>query len=105
MLHPESGFLIHTNHYCTERFKDGEIAPAMLPCSHSRLQRLKAWINDNYGHITANSIQKLFSDHTDSLICRHADRKQPNATWTETIGSIIMPSLGGHFAYLHWTAL
>lgn len=101
--HPD--YCLHTNHYLTERFARYETNT--LPDSVIRLARLRAFIKENWGKITVETMQQILADHHSDTagICRHG------ATgWHSISGYIAEPAKGvlhvrrGHGCSGRWQA-
>jgi len=92
VLYPERDFIVHSNHYLTERFKKGDNVVACCPDSYVRVERLKRLITRNFGKLTPQLMMQLMADHGNypSSICRHVDQDKPPALHFETLVSVIM---------------
>lgn len=68
-----AGYLVHTNHYLSERFATKDTFKQSLPDSFPRLQRIQSLVESRYGSITVEDIQHFLSDHSGypTSICRH----------------------------------
>ena len=68
-----AGYLVHTNHYLSERFATGDNFKRSLPDSFPRLERIRSLVESRYGSITVEDIQHFLSDHSGypTSICRH----------------------------------
>jgi isopenicillin-N N-acyltransferase-like protein len=74
ILHDEgAGYLVHTNHYLSERFATGDNFKRSFPDSFPRLERIRSLVESRYGSITVEDIQHFLSDHSGypTSICRH----------------------------------
>ncbi|RYD05540.1 hypothetical protein N752_09345 [Desulforamulus aquiferis] len=89
---PKKNLLFHTNCYCTERYKADDIAPAFLPDSFVRRDRMHQLLEGIYGNITPEIMMEVLSDHLASPtgICRHIDDTKPQAGQLVTLASYIM---------------
>lgn len=92
MILPQNDVLVHSNNYLTERFKPIDLASIVVPDSPGRVERIRALINDNYGHITPELMMTLMSDHDNypSSICRHVDQRKPAEAASETLAAFVM---------------
>lgn len=92
ILYPERDFIVHSNHYVTERFKKGDHAYTCCPDTYVRLPRLKKLMNEHYGNLSAEVMMELITDHDNypSSICRHVDEEKPLYLHFETLISIII---------------
>ncbi|MDF2857059.1 MAG: hypothetical protein K0Q87_2910 [Neobacillus sp.] len=95
LLHPERDMLLHSNHYLTERFKGVDTAPQLQPDSYHRLDRMRSFMNQHYGHINIETVMKILSDHDHhpNAICRHIDPAAPISS--TTLASFIMVPADG----------
>ena len=68
-----AGFLVHTNHFLSERFATPENFKRSLPDSFPRLERIRSLVDSHYGSLTVENIQQFLSDHSGypTSICRH----------------------------------
>ncbi len=74
ILHDKgAGYLVHTNHYLSERFATRDNFKRSLPDSFPRLERIRSLVDSRYGSITVEDIQHFLSDHSGypTSICRH----------------------------------
>ena len=93
ILYPENDFLVHSNHYLTDRFRKGEIIYAIGAAdSYVRAHRLKRLMSKHYGKLSVDIMKKLLTDHNNfpSAICRHVDESYPVHMRYETLVSVIM---------------
>ena len=92
VIHPKNDLLFHANCYCTERFKDKDLAPAILPDAFQRSRRVEKLLFEAYGSITLNTARKILSDHENLpySICRHGAPDRPVAWEMTSVASFIM---------------
>lgn len=92
IIHPKNGLLFHANCYCTERFKNKDLASVILPDAFQRTERIQELLLESYGSITVDTVKKIFSDHKHPpySICRHGDPNKPPEWEMTTVASIIM---------------
>jgi isopenicillin-N N-acyltransferase like protein len=92
VLYPERDFMVHSNHYLTERFKSRDNVVVCCPDSYVRLERIKKLMNKHYGKLSPQVMMKLLADHSNypSAICRHVDKDKPPVLHFETLVSVIM---------------
>jgi isopenicillin-N N-acyltransferase like protein len=92
VIRPQKDMLVHANHYETEKFKEGDWAPLVLPCTHARGTRLRELIAGHYGEITPKLMMESLADHEDhpNSICRHVDEAKPEELASETRASVVM---------------
>lgn len=98
LMYPERDILLHSNHYLTERFKETDTALQLQPDSYHRLDRIRSFVNENYGHIDEDLIMKFLADHDQhpNSVCRHVDPSAPISS--VTLASFIMvPAEGAIF--------
>jgi isopenicillin-N N-acyltransferase like protein len=69
----EPGFLVHTNHYLSDRFHTPETDAAAQADSFQRQLRMTELITARYGRITVDDMKQFLSDHAAGprSICRH----------------------------------
>src|SRR4051812_49934365 len=51
-IQPQKDVLVHANHYETEKYKEGDWAHLVLPCTYARGTKLRALIAQHYGKLT-----------------------------------------------------
>lgn len=80
---------LHTNHYLSDQFARYE--PNTLPDSSVRLARLRAFVKENWGRLTVETMKQILADHQDdtSGICRHGA-----SGWHSIAGYIAEPARG-----------
>ncbi len=85
------GYLVHANHYLTEKMSRFEQYPNSLSCSLVRYHRALRLIEAQLGEVTVDSIISIFRDHVGKpgSVCRHADPKEHPLDVSETIFSVI----------------
>jgi isopenicillin-N N-acyltransferase like protein len=74
ILHDQgAGYLVHTNHFLSDRFATAANFKQSLPDSFPRLERIRSLVQSRYGSITVDDIQQFLSDHSGypTSICRH----------------------------------
>lgn len=73
LLPPAQDFLVHTNHFLSERFRPTEQYVTHLPDSVPRLARIDAQMEAKRGHLTCDDMKAILSDHAPDGcgICRH----------------------------------
>jgi isopenicillin-N N-acyltransferase-like protein len=88
VLQPERDFLVHANHYHTERFKNGELVYLGAPSTYIREPQIKGLIEKHYGNITLERMMEIMSNHNNYPrgICNHA----LEGSTAETLASVIM---------------
>ncbi|UCE80709.1 MAG: hypothetical protein JSV94_06090 [Methanobacteriota archaeon] len=86
-IYAEDGYLVHTNHYTTERMARYEEDPGAMTCSRIRYNRARRLAEAQLGEITVDSMIDLFKDHVNKpdSICRHGDSKLHPLDRSETI--------------------
>lgn len=85
------GYMVHTNHYTTERMWGFESNRDSLSCSTFRYNRALRLLEDQLGSVTPESMIAIFRDHVNKpgSICRHPDPKVHPIDVSETIFSVI----------------
>lgn len=90
VLYPHGDFLVHSNHYLSERLKisDGMFG-LMEGDSHIRVMRLQRLIQEHYGELTPELMMEFLGDHNNypNSICAHFNTEMPRG---ETLASIVM---------------
>ncbi len=81
IIYPERGFLVHTNHFVTERFQSADIMGGVSPDSYTRLGRLNTLMTSRHGELSVDVMKELYQEHNDypDSLCRHEDKKLPEA--------------------------
>ena len=90
-LYAYDGYLVHTNHYLSEKMQRFESDPDGVVCSRVRYNRATRLIEGQLGEVTLSSMIDLFKDHVNrpDSICRHRDPSIPILDSSETIFSVI----------------
>lgn len=90
IIYPEKDILLHSNHYLTERFKEEDTALQLQPDSYHRLNRIRSFMDQNYGQINVDVLMEFLTDHDcyPNSICRHMDTTEPISS--ATLASFIM---------------
>ena len=67
------GFIVHSNHFLSSRFRSQETDAASTPSSFPRYERIRQLILAQYGQLTVEIMQRIMSDHENQplSICRH----------------------------------
>ncbi len=94
-LHPEQGFLIHTNHLLLPRDFRLDRGLQALPDSvvrFGRARRLLTLQRTREGKLSLPDIQAILADHVGypSSICRHPDPERQEMFRLETVCSVVM---------------
>ncbi len=92
LLTPERDRLIHANHYETERFKDGDWTPQLIPDTQARAGRMRQLVQELEGHITPEAMMAVLGDHEGfpNSVCRHVDPSKPPQLASATKASLVM---------------
>ncbi|MCX6826898.1 MAG: C45 family autoproteolytic acyltransferase/hydrolase [candidate division Zixibacteria bacterium] len=90
IIYPEKDLLLHSNHYITERFQKGDTAHMYQPDSYHRLETIKDFANQHYGHFDPEIAMEILADHNHhpDSICRHINQTNPLSS--VTLASFIM---------------
>ncbi|MDH3366178.1 MAG: C45 family peptidase [Thermoplasmata archaeon] len=90
-IYARDGYLVHTNHYTSERMRRFEEDPGAMTCSLVRYNRALRLIEGQRGGVTVESMIGLFRDHVNKpdSICRHGDTSGDPLDSSETIFSTI----------------
>jgi len=99
-LYAHEGYLVHTNHYLSQRMakyeaafqKANEKSPGAGADSIIRYNRALKLLKKELGKVTVDSLAKIFSDHVNhpNSICRHINESDPPLERYKTIFSIII---------------
>jgi len=93
VLFPENGILCHANCFKADRFKSADLAPAHMPDSYIRSQRLFQLMSKHHGRLSVEIMKQLLQDHNNfpNSICRHPNQKAPlpMGRMTKTLVSLI----------------
>lgn len=91
VLYAVDGYLVHTNHYVSQKMHKYEEFPDGVHTSTVRYHRALRLIRGQLGHVTVDSMVRIFRDHVNrpGSICRHADPKVHRLDISETIFSVI----------------
>lgn len=90
VLYPRRDFLVHANHYLTDRLKSSDGTFGLMEGdSHIRVQRLRRRIEEHYGELTPELMMEFLADHNNypNSICAHFNTEMPRG---ETLASVIM---------------
>jgi isopenicillin-N N-acyltransferase-like protein len=97
LILPEKDFLVHCNHYETERFKASDLTPQLIPDTCARAGRMRGLIESAYGRITPEIVMAFLADHEGhpDSICRHVDAaKPPELASTSRASFVMVPAEG-----------
>jgi len=89
---PKDDMIFHSNCYCTDRFKEEDLAPVVLPDAFQRKSQMTKLMKEHYGNLSVEVAKKILCDH-DHLpysICRHPAPEKPVAWEMSTLASFIM---------------
>lgn len=91
VIYAHGGYLVHTNHYTSDKMRRFEEDPSGMSCSVFRYNRATRLIEAQLGEVSIASIAAMFKDHVNKpgSICRHADPKVHRLDVSETIFSVI----------------
>lgn len=93
VIQPVNDFLVHTNHFLTDRFKVGDSRiPEIRGSTYVRQQRLHRLIDKYYGDLTVERMMEFMSDHHNypHSICGHPNEEMLPSFRSETVATIIM---------------
>ena len=99
MLNPESGLLVHSNHWLSPvalgKLKDTGVA--MSPCSLYRHSRVRELLTPLLGSITADSVKKALLDDMQSpwSVCRPPRLDPARNIQTATVATVVMQPRAG----------
>ena len=89
----ERAFLVHANHFLSDRFRTPDTDTEALPDSLHRQRRMTDLIATRWGHITVDDMKEFLSDHQDGpkSICRHDTDEAFDRAMTvgKTVASLI----------------
>ncbi|WP_119270719.1 C45 family autoproteolytic acyltransferase/hydolase [Taklimakanibacter deserti] len=71
-------WLVHANHFCSERWSASDALRSSMPDSPARQQRLEHLFAPNIGRLTLPDVKRAFADHHDDRgsLCRHQENVQ-----------------------------
>jgi isopenicillin-N N-acyltransferase-like protein len=74
-------YLVHTNHFLSERLASDEQYLPRLPDSQPRYCRMESLLRERYGHLSLADLKACFADHDGfpRSICRHAEGEPDRA--------------------------
>jgi isopenicillin-N N-acyltransferase-like protein len=87
-----AGFIVHSNHFLSPKFRTADTDAQSLPDSFHRLPRLHSLIQSERGRVTVDDVKRFLADHANhpQSICRHTvDMK--------TVASLIAEPERGRF--------
>ena len=89
-----AGFLVHSNHFVSDKYATRENHDRSAADSFPRLQRMQELIRARYGRIRVDDIKQFLRDRVGhpSGICRFAQTTDPDADWVTagiTVASLI----------------
>jgi isopenicillin-N N-acyltransferase-like protein len=90
-LYPQKGWIVHSNHFYTDRFKNRDLMGTIYPDSYVRSQRLATLMERHWGKLSITVMKKLLNDHNNypDSICRHVDPGVSPKLQMKTVASII----------------
>lgn len=90
------GYIVHANHFCSDRFHSADNDKVSIPDSFGRHERIEALVSEAYGSITVETMQTILSDHEGhpSSICRHP---KSGDNVGKTVASLIAEPEAGRF--------
>jgi isopenicillin-N N-acyltransferase-like protein len=90
-LYPQKGWIVHSNHFYTERFKNRDLMGTIYPDSYVRSHRLATLMERHRSKLSVDIMKKLLSDHNNypDSICRHVDSETPLKLQMKTVASLI----------------
>ncbi len=90
-IYAMDGYLVHTNHYVTDRMRKFEQDPSGTSCSVFRYHRATRLIEEHLGRVTLDTFATIFKDHVNrpGSVCRHADPRLHRLDVSETIFSVV----------------
>lgn len=91
IIYPESGTIVHTNHFLGNNPKINDLIPSLWPYSITRYARASSLFNAERGRINIETIKSVLRDHFDHplSICTHVDNEPPNESPAQTNASLI----------------
>ncbi len=89
--YPQKGFIVHSNHFYTERFKSRDLIGTIYPDSFVRSHRLATLMERHWGKLSVDVMKELLGDHNNypDSICRHVDQEAPLKQQMKTVASLI----------------
>jgi len=91
-LHPQDGWLIHTNHFLTPRLQAGDKGIYDSDSTLLRYGRALRLLKADAGPLAISTLKNLFCDHFNHPkgICRHPDPTRPEPEQDATLASMIV---------------
>jgi isopenicillin-N N-acyltransferase-like protein len=90
-LYPQKGWIVHSNHFYTDRFKNCDLMGTIYPDSYVRSNRLATLMERHWGKLSVDIMKELLNDHNNypDSICRHVDPGAPPKLQMKTVASLI----------------
>ncbi|NIM97736.1 MAG: hypothetical protein GTO24_06550 [candidate division Zixibacteria bacterium] len=94
-IHPTSGAVVHTNHFCDPLLSKTDWGPSVIPDSSYRLDRAQELISAK-DRWDSDNLKRILTDHENgpSSICRHLDFSDPEHKRMQTVASFILDLFG-----------
>jgi isopenicillin-N N-acyltransferase-like protein len=91
LLYAHDGYMVHTNHYLTERMREVEESPEELISSRVRYLRASRLLRQSQKH-TIKSLQNIQKDHVNfsNSICNHAVDDRDPLDREKTINALVI---------------
>jgi isopenicillin-N N-acyltransferase-like protein len=85
------GFIVHTNHFLSRRFRTEQTDAASLKDSFPRWERIRELVQEAYGRLTVETMQRILSDHANhpTSICRHSPARSLATSATDNVGKTV----------------
>lgn len=92
LLFPESGIILHTNHFRSKLDGVKDVSLWLMPDSPFRLQRLEAIVASAGPRVSLDTFREALSDHANhpSGVCCHPDTRFEPLDQGETVASVLM---------------
>jgi hypothetical protein len=88
----DTGWLVHANHFESDRLRGGDTGLATSMSSLARAARARRLLSAARGQVTLDTFHAILADHTCGAyaICRHAEPSEPPLQQTATRASVVM---------------
>ncbi|MGZ8579120.1 MAG: C45 family autoproteolytic acyltransferase/hydrolase [Actinomycetota bacterium] len=92
LLFPESGVLLHTNHFRSSAFDRKDVSLWVMPDSPFRLERMRSELSAAGRPLSLDTFRTLLADHANypSGVCCHPDQRMAVHDRGATVASILM---------------
>jgi isopenicillin-N N-acyltransferase-like protein len=91
-LYGDAGWLVHTNHFESDRLRGGDTGITTSLSTVARAARARRLLAAAWRQVTVGTFRAILADHTYGAyaICRHAEPGEPPLQQTATRASVVM---------------